>query len=506
MTRHRMRRLVASLAVLLPLLVFITANVAAQDFGEPEPGRHVYDRAGVLSSSEIADLEQRALAVEQAGAPVVVYLRARDATFEDTVNDARALMDDWDIQSTPGARDGLVILFNLEPGNLEHGDFAIVAGEAHVRSGVLDQDQLDRISDQMLELLRDGRIAEGIAIGLDAVARNLTAGPPPPSEFERAMSDFAGVPLNIIALAVAAGLGLFAAQRWRSRPATIAPIVPTTQVPAELPPALAGALARGRIEDAQLEAAILDLAQRGALAIEPAGRKRVQIRLLDSSLIEHPFERAVWDALMAEAVDGGLVPSDRLRRVRGRWEAARAALRAELEARGWFDPAARARRRPLYLAGLAGIVLAFLALLPVLVGQQPWGAIGIALLGGTGMMAIALGAGLRETTTEGEAAAVPWRGYLAGLEAARRDPNLELNLDQVVPYAVAMQAGGALDKRLKEASERGYAPAWLGRTLGSEAWEGGFYPYWAAFHASVSPATGGGTAASSGSAASGGSF
>jgi len=506
-TRLRSRRFAASLAILMALLVVVAAGAAAQDFGEPEPGRHVYDRAGVLSPSEIADLEQRALAVEQAGAPVVIYLRAQDASFDDTVADARQLMDAWDIQSAPGARDGVVFFFNLEPGDLAHGHFAVIAGEKHVRSGALDQDQLDRISDQMLELLRDGRIAEGIATGLDAVARTLTVGPPPPSELERAMSDFAKIPLNIIALVLAAGMGLFAIRRWRSRPATIAPIVPTTQAPADLPPALAGALVRGRIEDAQLEATILDLARRGALAIEPAGKQKVQVRLLDASLVERPFERAVWDSLVAESVDGVLVPSERLRHVRARWDPAREELRAELEARGWYDPDAASRRWPLYLAGFAAMVLGLLALASVLGADQPWGMVGVTVLAGASLFAVAVGASLPETTPAGETAAAPWRGYRIGLQQAEHDPNIELDLDRVVPYAVAMHVGGAVDERLKEASKRGYTPAWLGRTLQAEAWHGGFYPYWASFHSSVSPATtGAGGGASSGSAASGGSF
>lgn len=514
MTRHRTRRFAAALAILLALLVVVAAGAAAEDFGGPEPGRHVYDRAGVLSSSEIADLEQRALAVEQAGAPVVVYLRAQDASFNDTVADARELMDAWHIQSAPGARDGLVIFFNLEPGDLAHGHFAVSAGEKHVRSGALNQDQLDRIADEILPLLREGQLAAGIAVGLDAIARNLTLGPPPPpppSEFERAMAEFARGPLsalNALSLLVAGGTALFVLRKGRARPSSTAPIVPTTQLPADVPPALAGALVRGRIDDAQIEATILHLARRGALAIEPVGKQKVQVRLLDASLVAHPFERAVWDSLVTESVDGVLVPSERLRHVRARWDPARAELRAELEARGWYDPDAASRRWPLYLAGFAAMVLGLLGLAPVLGADQPWGMIGVMVLEGAGILAVAVGASLPETTPAGETAAAPWRGYRIGLQQAEHDPNIELDLDRVVPYAVAMHAGGAVDERLKEASKRGYVPAWLDRTLQAEAWDGGFYPYWASFHSSVSPATtgAGGGGASSGSAASGGSF
>jgi hypothetical protein len=36
-----------------------------------------------------------------------------------------------------------------------------------------------------------------------------------------------------------------------------------------------------------------------------------------------------------------------------------------------------------------------------------------------------------------------------------------LDLDATMPYAVALGAARALDKRLKAASREGYAPAWL---------------------------------------------
>ncbi len=66
-------------AVLLTLLLAACASTAQplQRFGERISGQHVYDRAGILTPGEIADLETRAAAVERAGAPTVVYLQAQ---------------------------------------------------------------------------------------------------------------------------------------------------------------------------------------------------------------------------------------------------------------------------------------------------------------------------------------------------------------------------------------------------------------------------------------------
>ena len=71
-----------------------------------------------------------------------------------------------------------------------------------------------------------------------------------------------------------------------------------------------------------------------------------------------------------------------------------------------------------------------------------------------------------------------------------------------MPYAVAFGIAASLNKRLKAAGERGYTPIWLGRTMDASAWNGNFYPYWVAFHASTAPASSVG--ASAGGAAAGG--
>ena len=54
----------------------------------PVAGQHVYDCANLLTQAEIATLEADAAAVERAGAPTVVYLQVRDATAQQTLNDA----------------------------------------------------------------------------------------------------------------------------------------------------------------------------------------------------------------------------------------------------------------------------------------------------------------------------------------------------------------------------------------------------------------------------------
>jgi hypothetical protein len=91
------------------------------------------------------------------------------------------------------------------------------------------------------------------------------------------------------------------------------------------------------------------------------------------------------------------------------------------------------------------------------------------------------------------------------MQSMREADAATVDLDEAMPYAVAMGAQGALKKHLERASGEGYAPAWLGRT--GDTWgrdDGGFYPYWVAFHSSVAPSGGGGGGTSSGASAGGG--
>jgi hypothetical protein len=125
----------ASALAVIAFLSFALATHAAISIAGPEPGKRVYDTAGILSPSEIKDLETHAQALTNAGAPCIVYVQARNATRDETRQDAQNLMTAWNVESKPGARDGFVMYFNLEPGNLKHGQAFLFAGQKHVKGG-----------------------------------------------------------------------------------------------------------------------------------------------------------------------------------------------------------------------------------------------------------------------------------------------------------------------------------------------------------------------------------
>ena len=508
--------------MILPILMvlWIAASAspaisATSDFGTPIPGQHVYDMAGVLSPAEIQALERRAADLTASGTPVVVYLRVQDASQSQTTDDARDLMDAWNVQSAPDARDGLVMFLNLRPGDLHRGQAALYAGRRYVDDGTLSSDVLQRIFDRdMQPLLAADRLADGIAAGLGAAGQAIAAGPPPPSPLQQTTATLSRVLLNVVSALLGLGLLVWALATWRDRPQASFPESPTTVLPERLAPALAGALATQEVRDNQLEATVLDLAARGAVYIEPvqtssfwSNQKQVRLRLAQPSLISGPTEDVVWAGLQAEANAQGVVEPERIASVRRRWSDARKALTQELEARGWFDRQVNARRVPLVVAGAVAVALAAAAAVVAAIGDQPIGFLGPIVLGLAGMVAFVVAVLYPSTTAEGANAGVAWRSYRAGLRQARSVPDPDFDLGEALPYAVAMGATALLDGHLKRASDRGYAPAWFVRS--AEPTPTAFYPYWVVLHTSLAPSTTGSTgsaAVSAGGASGGGSF
>lgn len=522
MSMHRWRA--GRTFVLLPVLLLLAAGLSAAvptqvsaapmaDCVGPVAGRHIYDCANLLTTAEIANLEAQAAAVERAGAPTVVYLQVRDATAEQTLRDAIDLMNRWNVESRPGAHDGFVMLFDVRPGDLRHGQVALYAGEKHYQHGNLPQAELDRIrTDVMTPLLQNEQTAAGIAAGLQMVAHDLQYGPPPPPAYRVAAAAIGRIPFNVLAALFAIAVALLLVRIRRQPPmssaageAGLGPLASLAS-PGELPPAEAGALIKGRIADAQIEATILDFARRGLLVLEPAGDTKARIRLVGEGRGLAGYERDVWNELAAQADDGRrTISNDDLAALRAGWGGAKAHLRRELIERGWYDPdAAAARRRPLYIAGALGVVGAAAALLLIILSQEGWATLGLVLFLVAGVGAFVRGYQVPDTTVEGEIAAAPWRGYRESVMDRAYEPKLDTDL----PYIVALEIVSKLAPRLKAASERGYSPSWFraARDTGARAEEGrmaqtiGFYPYWIVFHSAVTPAA----HSSAGGSASGG--
>ena len=455
----------------------------------PVTGQRVYDCAGLLTSGEIKDLETRALSVQQAGAPVVVYLQVKNATYDQTLSDAASLMARWAVESKPGAKDGLVILLNLKPGDLRHGQVALYAGQT-LFNGPLPQSELDRIySDVMLPKLASGQTAAGIGAGLDALAADLRAGGPPAQVAARAIG---GVPYNILAALLAllaAGFGMFSMRRALAAAPQLT-TTPTATPPASLAPAVAGALVAGKASGQQMEATILDFARRGLLRIEPVERNNASIQLLGDGSGLAGYERSLWQALWGEATPDRVIPRDHMYQVAAHWRPAITELRNDLIARGWFDANVWKKRAPLLVVMIVSFVLALPGVLLGVLAAQVWPFLGALVCVAAGVIALIFLLRIPVVTAEGQRAAQAARDYFAALNA----PESGVDLNEALPYLVAAGRAGAYGQRLRMAAERpGGSYVML-------------YPYWIMMHHSMAPpaSSGGGVAGATGAASGGG--
>ncbi len=506
-----------ALAFALPFAV--PTALGASNFGQPVAGQHIYDRAGVLTPDEITTLEQHARAVESAGAPVVVYFQAKSASYSQTEQDAKDLMDQWDVQSTLNARDGLVIFFNLKPNDLHHGQFSIFAGKKHYDGGNLPEYELQRIANKVMKpLLMNGDLSQGTAAGLDAAATSLRNGPPPPpapgaaQRFAASISQGPASVVSVLSVILTALFAWFTLRVWRTRPRSHVPIAATTTLPDSTPPGVVGAVVVGRVRDQQLEATLLDLAHRGALVIESGPKKNeAQVRLLDESIPDNEVERQLWSSLATRSNSDGVVSRANLARARSAWSGARAALYNRLVESGLYDANSQLRRRPVYIASAGTFLIAGVVLAAGIVGKQPWAFVGAAVLGSASVIGVVMMSLYPNTSLAGAELAATWSSYVAGIKRSKSDRTLDVNLDldEAMPYAVAAGVTSSLSKRLKQAAEEGYVPVWLGPSLYRTGDSGNAYIWWVGFHSAVTPSSsgsGGGGGASAGGGGAGGSF
>lgn len=476
--------IVSAWFVLLALALALSAASPAHAASEgscdgPVAGRHVYDCAGILTAAEVADIEAHAAAVEQAGAPTIVYLQVRDATVDETIQDASDLMNSWDVESSPGARDGFVMLLNLQPGNERHGQVALFAGEKHFQ-GNLPQRELQRISSEvMAPLLKEEQTAAGIIAGLDAVAHDLRFGPPPD-----VAALFIRIPANILAILLAAAVCLLYLKVGR-RKFSVRSGEPTTTPPGDLTPDLAGALVRGRVDSQLIQATILYMAHEGLLVIEPY-ESGVALRLRHHKRALPGIQQPLWEVLSSAANSERLVLPSALRQQESLWRQVMEALRQDLLNRQWYDPRAGARRRWLGWASALLLVLCLADFIATLVVGEAWGFLGTMLLLVFGFAALIWAVRVPRTTAQGEAVAAPWRAYRVGLEQAAQQPETVVDVDVALPYALALGAEQFLSNFIR-LGDRGNAPAWLLPSYESLALGFGFAHYWYAFRQQMQP-------------------
>ncbi len=505
------------LALIAALPVAGPAPAAAQ--GDPEnlplsASQRVYDETGSsLSPDQTADLERRLADLLWLGADTFVYVQALDADNDETIDQVEELQRAWVQQTGSDPNTAVTILINRNPDDPNDARAGITVGRTFDDGNVPSDEQVAIINDALIPPLRDGNVYGSLVAGIDRLSSSIQFGPPvtPPNAFERwsANATDSWAPWAAIGAAFAGLLG--ALSLFRGRQTTTQPAdPPTTRRPGDLPPAVAGALVSGGPQTSAIPATLLELAGRGALSIEPEGeagrfsKPKIQIRPIDGRLVQNAVESALWVELDKLASDD-VVSSQNLTKLSGKTRTIHAAIREQMRAHRWLNPAAGKARAGLFSIGFVALGLAiFLGVIASNGDNWRLAGAGIGALGLIFLVGVWLGATYSGLTREGQEAAIPWKAYRDGLKQAGKDETVALDLDATLPDIVALDLGSALDDRLKAAGSSGQTLRAFSGATGTDVATMAYFPYWIAFNSSVATTTASSSSTVSSSTSSGG--
>lgn len=516
--RHALLRAACAVALLLAVILGTLApptRVGAQDpaaFPEMQSGQRIYDTTGAsLAADPVASLEQHLDRLEGVGADVVLYVRALDASPEETLDQVEALQQAWVATTGRNQDNAVAILINRNPDDPNDARAGIYVGSTYDDGNVPRGEQEAIVDDALIPPLRDGDVAGSFSAGLDRLETSILNGPPK-GAFEAWAADAGGgwLPWAGVAAALAGLAGGQALFRTRQR-ATLPEQRPTTMRPGTLPPALAGALTTRDAKPPAIPATILDLAARNALDIEPESeggtftKPKIQLRLLDQGVARDEIEQEVWTALEEYAEDG-VVSSKDLGRVARQTRAVNGAIDSRMRAEGWTDETSGHHRAWLLLIGIVAIGLAIFGLVVAAVGHQWLPAVAIVALAVAGVVLLVMFGSYSPLSQRGQDAAMPWMAYRDGLKQAAKDESVGLDLDVALPDAVAFNLGTAMNDRLEAANDAGEglriftSATGQGQSMGRPM----IFPYWVAYSSTFSSSGSGSSTVSGGGAGGGG--
>lgn len=318
----------------------------------------------------------------------------------------------------------------------------------------------------------------------------------------------------MIAAATALALWLFFLRYRRDR---VEPVPPGSVhgPPDDLPPALAGAIAPGRVGvgGAQLLGAAFDLARRGVVTIQEraAGgvfkkRSFVFQRGVETSL--RPHERAVVDALFKDGQTEAPF-TKALRHLAGRARKIGTVATVELEQAGFIDRDRREGGRALSIAGFVVMGASMiLALVAIMTADTLGGASMLvpAAFGLSGLVMAITGANFSTLSRSGAASARRWNAYGKQIKDQAKQGHVPADgeaIGRMLPYAAALGVLSPFGKALEKTETRN-VPPWL-RTLDAAGGNASFIAMIAAASSSATHGSGAGTGAGGGGGVGGGS-
>lgn len=393
----RARHLIGAAIAVLVVLVVTCAAVAASAAAAVE------DDAGVLSSTGLSAVQQHADALAGTGHPVLVLVRTRASSDSGVQDEAAQIMSSRDIESTAGARDGVVLLVDLTPGSGIHGHAAIHVG-ASLASGPLPQDAVSGIyAGALAPSLQRGDIAGGLRAALDSVTKAIKTRIAP-------LDAFGWLPWVLSLVAIATLIVLTVAARAASTlyPPLRLPARGSTRRP-DGDAVLGGALVRGAANRSLNAAVLLELTSARLVAFQADAQLQLQTLSAPPGL---PAWAAAMLSRLAADMDGGTMSeADTKRFLARRHEHVEHAIDDELVRRGWWLP--KSLRAKWFDAALLGaLVIAVASVVAGILRSEPmpeflWAT----LVGGGILLSLKARTSISRLTSQGRKSAAEWARY-----------------------------------------------------------------------------------------------
>ncbi|MGB3761966.1 MAG: TPM domain-containing protein [Ornithinimicrobium sp.] len=489
--------LVVALIAAVVVLLTVFGDEDPPAFGSLTAEQQVYDETGTsITADGEAEIDGRIREIErQENIEIVAYVRALDASPEDTLDQVADLQEQWSSAAGVDDERTVAILVNRNPEDPEDARAGIYAGAELADGPLPEDDQADIVERGLIPPLTGGDVTGSFIGGLDEVEATLQRGTTP-NAFERWAGSAGGTWAPWVSL-VGALAGLMAALRiFRKRVSVTVPEQsPTTRRPGDLAPAVGGALAVGGPVGSALPATVIDLAGRGVLRIEPesdavpedprgqeqgeeAKVEAVQIRLAEPGALRVPVEKVVWRELAAHATHD-VVRGKALAKVSQKTGPVRDAVRHEMTERGWINPEASRAKNSLGVVLALMILLVAADLVLLAAGEALMMLVGLISAALVALTAVVMIVRFSTLSAQGQQDAAPWRAYRKGLLSAAKDPHATLDLDVAVPDLIAAGQGAEVEQLLARAGERGQTlAAFAGLGAGQDTL---LVPFWTVY-------------------------
>ena len=236
--------------------------------------RSVYDPYRLLDADQRSTLRADADRLRRVGLPTLVYVRISEANDVQAAAFADRLLDEWNVESAPGANDGMVLLISMGVSTRRSGEVIVRTGGRALPQGGLTEARLAEIVDERIApRVKRGQIYTGALSGLRGMVYTIAYYPEPQApltSWQQRVHD------TLIALAPALGglallsmIGrLFRTPRFLAADRPVGRLVPFFVLTCSLLLALLAVYARSRVGIAIAVALFLLL-----IALPPLNRR-----------------------------------------------------------------------------------------------------------------------------------------------------------------------------------------------------------------------------------------